>query len=282
MLGLLDHRMSILIGVFIGLVLGLTGAGGSIFAVPLLILLLDLSINEAIGVALGAVAVSALMGTISNWQARTILWVPALALGMGGALIAPIGKYVGSQLPPATLLVGFCALAFCIASLMWRQAVAAPEQASVVRSGQFNGDDYRAPICRFTQSEQFDLSSKCLVALVFCGLLVGFLSGLFGVGGGFLIVPALLYITQVSMRQAVATSLLIISVVGISGFLSFALASPHLDWWLLLNVCTGGVFGMVGGRLVAQYIAGVLLQKIFSIALVSIAAMTVFMHFRVS
>lgn len=60
MQGLLDHRMSILIGVFIGLVLGLTGAGGSVFAVPLLILLLDLSVNEAIGIAIGAVAVSAI------------------------------------------------------------------------------------------------------------------------------------------------------------------------------------------------------------------------------
>ena len=282
MQGLLDHRMSILIGVFIGLVLGLTGAGGSIFAVPLLILLLDLSVNEAIGIALGAVAVSAMMGTMSNWQARTILWVPALALGLGGALIAPLGKYLGSQLPAAALLSGFFALAFCIASLMWRQAVSAPEKAGVVRSGQFGGDDYVAPICRFTQSEQFDLSSKCLMALIFCGLIVGLLSGLFGVGGGFLIVPALLYITQVSMRQAVATSLLIISVVGSSGFLSFALGSPNLDWWLLLKVCSGGVFGMIAGRLVAQYIAGVLLQKIFSVALVSIAAMTIFMHFRVS
>jgi len=274
--------MSILIGIFIGLVLGLTGAGGSIFAVPLLILLLDLSVDEAIGIALGAVAVSAIMGTMSNWQTRTILWVPALAVGLGGALMAPLGKYLGSQLPPPVLLIGFCALAFCIASLMWRQAVSAPEQASVVRSGQFNGDDYIAPICRFTQSEQFNLSSKCLFALIFCGLIVGLLSGLFGVGGGFLIVPALLYITQVSMRQAVATSLLIISVVGTSGFVSFALASGHFDWELLLRVCTGGVFGMIAGRLVAHNIAGVLLQKIFSIALLLVAALTLFVHFGLS
>lgn len=145
---------------------------------------------------------------------------------------------------------------------MWRQTVSAPEQAGVVRSGQFDGDDYVAPICRFTQSEQFELSSKCLMAPIFCGLIVGLLSGLFGVGDGFFIVPALLYITQVSMRQAVATSLLIISVIGSSGFLSFALASPNLDWWLLLKVCSGGVLGMIAGRLVAQFIAGVLLQKI--------------------
>ena len=115
--------MSVIIGLLIGSVLGLTGAGGSIFAVPLLILLLDLPINDAIGIALGAVAVSALMGTISNWRAKYILWVPALTLGLGGALVAPIGKYLGSQLPATFLLVGFCALAFSIAGIMWRNGV---------------------------------------------------------------------------------------------------------------------------------------------------------------
>ena len=74
--------MGVLIGLIIGLTLGLTGAGGSIFAVPLLILLLDLPINEAIGIALGAVAVSALIGTVSKWRTKSILWVPAIALGL--------------------------------------------------------------------------------------------------------------------------------------------------------------------------------------------------------
>lgn len=268
--------MSVVIGLLIGAVLGLTGAGGSIFAVPLLILLLDLPINDAVGIALGAVAVSALIGTISNWRAKYILWVPALTLGLGGALVAPVGKYLGSQLPEAILLLGFCALAFGIAAIMWRQAVSAPERASVVRSSQLSEDDYRVPICRFTQSEQFDLSSKCVAALISCGVVVGLLSGLFGVGGGFLIVPALLYITQVSMRQAVATSLLIISVVGSSGFASFVVANPQLDCVLLLKVCAGGLIGMSVGRLVADNIAGAQLQKMFSLSLAAIAALTLF------
>ncbi len=266
--------MSVVIGLLIGLVLGLTGAGGSIFAVPLLILLLGLPINDAIGIALGAVAVSALIGTLSNWRAQYILWVPALTLGLSGAAVAPMGKYLGNQLPPLVLLVGFCILAVGIAAVMWRQAVSTPEQAGVVRSGHLSEDDYIVPICRFTQSEQFDLSSKCVAALISCGLLVGLLSGLFGVGGGFLIVPALLYITQVSMRQAVATSLLIICMVGGSGFISFMAVNQDLDWMLLLQVCAGGLIGMLAGRLIADNIAGVQLQKLFSIALMAIAALT--------
>lgn len=198
--------MSVLIGLVIGLVLGLTGAGGSIFAVPLLMLLLGLPINDAIGIALGAVAVSALIGTLSNWRAQYILWVPAISLGLGGALIAPIGKQLGSQLPPMVLLAGFCALAFIIAGIMWRQTVTTPEQANIVRSGHSIDNNLIRPICRFSPEDQFDTSYKCIGALIGCGLVVGLLSGLFGVGGGFLIVPALLSISQVSMQSPMKNS----------------------------------------------------------------------------
>ena len=165
--------MSVLIGLIIGLVLGLTGAGGSIFAVPLLMLLLGLPINDAIGIALGAVAVSALIGTLGNWRAQYILWVPALSLGLAGALVAPIGKYLGSQLPPTMLLMGFCLLAFIIAGVMWRQAVTRPERANVVRSGHVFENDLIQPICRFSPDDQFDTSPKCIAALISCGLIVG-------------------------------------------------------------------------------------------------------------
>lgn len=267
--------MSVVIGLVIGLVLGLTGAGGSIFAVPLLMLLLGLPINDAIGIALGAVAVSAFIGTLSNWRAQYILWVPAIALGLGGALVAPIGKHLGAQLPPTALLIGFCTLAFIIAGTMWRQTISAPEQANVVRSGHIDEKDLIQPICRFSPEEQVDTSPKCIAALTGCGLVVGMLSGLFGVGGGFLIVPALLFITQVSMRQAVATSLLIISLIGGTGFASFiASNSSTVDWQLLAKVCAGGLLGMLGGSLIADKIAGPQLQKVFALALIAIAAIT--------
>jgi uncharacterized membrane protein YfcA len=266
--------MSIAIGLVIGLILGLTGAGGSIFAVPLLILLLDLPINDAIGIALGAVAASAVIGTVSNYRAKHILWVPALLLSFGGALAAPAGKYFGAQLPPTFLLVGFCLLAFIIAGIMWRQAIISPERSNVVRSGYLTEDDLIQPICRFSPKDQFDTSPKCIAALISCGLVVGLLSGLFGVGGGFLIVPALLYITQVSIHQAVGTSLLIICVIGGSGFVSFAASNHLVDWILLSQVCAGGLLGMLAGRLIAEKIAGTHLQRLFALGLVVIALLT--------
>ena len=266
--------LSILIGLLIGTVLGLTGAGGSIFAVPLLILLLNLPVSDAVGLALGAVAISALIGTLNNWQGKYILWVPALTLGLSGALFAPLGKYLGNQIPDFFLLLGFSILAFTVAIIMWRQASTSPQDAEVVRSGTGSEHDYIEPICRFNHAETFRLTPKCFSALLSAGTTVGLLSGLFGVGGGFLIVPALLFITQVSMRQAVATSLLIITFISTIGFLSFAASSPAMNWSLLAKICDGGVIGMLGGHVVADKIAGPQLQKIFSVSLMITALIT--------
>ena len=263
--------MSVLIGLVIGLILGLTGAGGSIFAVPLLMHLLGLTINDAIGIALGAVTASALIGSLSNWRAQYILWVPFVSLGLGGVLMAPIGKQLGSQLSPVILLLGFSALAFIVAGIMWRQTLTAPEQAYIIRSAHSVDNDLVQPICRFSAEDQFDTSYKCIGALIGCGLLVGLLSGLFGVGGGFLIVPSLLFISQVSMGQAVATSLLIICVIGGAGFVSFAAGNNSLDWPHLAQVCFGGLLGMLGASLIANRISGPQLQKIFALALFATA-----------
>jgi uncharacterized protein len=260
--------VSLLIGLLIGTILGLTGAGGSVFAVPLLILLLGLPINEAVGIALGAVSVSALLGSAFNWHGKYILWVPALALGLGGALFAPLGKYLGSQLADLWLLLGFSVLAFSIAIIMWRQSITSPEKTEVLRSNASSERDYIEPICRFNDAKKFKLTPKCFSALLSAGLVVGLLSGLFGVGGGFLIVPTLLFITQVSMRQAVATSLLIITLISAVGFLSFALSANTIDWPLLAKICMGGLFGMLAGHLIADKIAGPLLQRVFAISLI--------------
>jgi hypothetical protein len=104
--------------------------------------------------------------------------------------------------------------------------------------------------------------------------LVGLLSGLFGVGVGFLIVPAILYSTRMPMKYAVATSLLIISVISTSGFTRFVVINPGLDWTLLSKICLGGLLGILGGRLVAKKIAGIQLQRTFAGALLAMVAVT--------
>jgi len=266
--------MALIIGVVIGLVLGLTGAGGSIFAVPLLILLVSLPVNEAVGIALGAVAISALYGTINNWRYKSILWVPAMILGVCGALSAPVGKMLGAQLSPTILLVGFNVLAILVALSMWRQSIKHPELVRVVRSGKTSTDNFVVPVCRMSKPGLFKWHPRCIGSLVIGGLVVGLLTGLFGVGGGFLIVPLILFLTQVSMQQAVGTSLLIITVVSGAGFFSYAMTSSNLDVQLLIWLAAGGLLGMFMGNLVGHKIAGPQLQKVFSLSLVIVAGVT--------
>lgn len=262
------------IGIVIGLVLGLTGAGGSVFAVPLLILLAEFPINAAVGIALGAVAASALFGTLSNWRSNSILWIPALTFSVSGALMAPVGKAIGQQLPETLLLSGFTLLAIIISVRMWVQAQRQPQQTRVLRSTPLDPKQFKQPMCRLSASGQFQWRPKCISGLILGGAAVGLLTGLFGVGGGFLIVPLLVYLSQVSMQQAIGTSLFVITAVSSAGFISFAADTEAMDWLLMGIIVSGGIVGMVIGRLIGQKVSGPNLQKLFSLSLIAVSLVT--------
>jgi uncharacterized membrane protein YfcA len=263
--------LSLVIGLVIGLVLGLTGAGGSVFAVPLLLIFASLPMSEASGIALGAVAASALYGSVSNIRHRRVLWLPALLLGAGGVLGAPAGQYLAAAVPELWLQISFLALALMIAVRMYRQAQRNPQQAAVVRAGAFTDTDAGAALCRFSPSGRLQLRPPCIASLGASGLIVGVLSGVFGVGGGFLIVPLLLGLSQLTMRQAVATSLVIIAAISSAGFMGYWHRSAALDWPLLGLIALGGVLGMVAGQHISRHINNAMAQKIFAVALVGVS-----------
>ncbi len=272
--------MGLLVGVLIGLVLGLTGAGGSVFAVPLLILLMGLPMADAIGLALGAVAVSALYGSIRNGSQRLVLWWPAILLAAGGSLVAPLGKWLGNQLPELWLLLGFNVLALIIAARMWLGARRNPANARILRANTGFGAEAPTSLCRLSPKGQFELRLPCISGLLVGGISVGLLSGLFGVGGGFLIVPLLLALSQVAMAQAVATSLVIITLISGSGFVSHLWLSPaSVDTGLLIWLAVGGIAGMVLGQLVSHKIDGARLQQGFAFSLMAVALGSLFTLF---
>lgn len=270
--------MVLLIGLLIGLVLGLTGAGGSVFAVPLLVLLTGMPITEAAGISLGAVAASTLYGSVrnslKNQSNQSILWLPGAILALVGAVTAPFGKWLGLQIPEMILLTSFSLLAMVIAVRMWRGATRDPDAARVVRAGNFANTPQPDLLCNLSHTGQFELRPRCVSGLLVGGVLVGLLSGLFGVGGGFLIVPLLLVLSPISMMQAVSTSLVIIAAVSASGFASHLLMANQNDWSLLGLVAIGGVLGMMLGQAISHKIANALLQKIFAASLLVIALIT--------
>lgn len=256
--------MEAVVGAVVGLVLGLTGAGGAIFAIPLFMLMLDYSNNHAAGVSLGVVGFSALVGVLGRLRERVICWRSAGVMMLGGALFAPVGRWLASQLDERTKIVGFSLLAIYIAANMLRKAHRSKKA------------DTQVP----TQPQQVSRQSSPLL-LVLCGIATGLLSGIFGVGGGFLVVPILTLVVGLDIKRAIATSLLVISVISVSGFISHLLLESLQAVGSLVWLATGAVGGMALGTLLVKRISSARLQTIFAVCVVGLVSVTLAREFIV-
>lgn len=266
--------MAILIGLLIGLVLGLTGACGSVLAVPMLMAGLGLDLPQSAGLSLGAVSVAALVGVLMRLGRRQIVWAPALVIALSGALLTPVGRMLAQALPDQLTILLFAVLVATIALRMWRQASVQPEVTRILRAVPDLEGGGQGLACQFSPSGQFELKLPCLWRLLLVGALTGVLSGMFGVGGGFVVVPALVLLTGLPMLQAVATSLAVIAVVSGAGFVGF-LASGQAEMRLLAPVAAGGLGGMLAGTVIGPRLAGPRLQQVFVVLMVLLAAYTV-------
>ncbi len=229
------------VGSVLGLLLGLTGAGGSLVALPLL-LSLHLPLHDAIGVSLGAVALTALIGAVPRACQRQVSWRPVVLLAVAGLPGNAVGQWLGRQIPEALLILGFCALVLWTAWRMWRTAKQTRSGSGPVRN----------------------------LPLIGIGLAVGVFSGLMGVGGGFMVVPALLAFTPLSILAATATSLAVIALVSGGGFLLY-LSNAHPPAELLLGLTLGGAVGVLAGNALAKRLGGLMLQRIFALMLVAVS-----------
>lgn len=266
--------LAIFFGIIIGLALGLTGGGGSIFAIPLLVYGLGIPAREAITLSLAAVTAVSLFGAATAIRDELIEWRAGLIFAAGGMVAAPLGVAGAERVPEQTILATFALLMLVVAIAMWRKASRSPGDAGVVRaliSG--NGEKQPGPPCRFYPEDTLlRLSAPCSAALVITGITTGMLAGFFGVGGGFVIVPALMLVTQLSIQGAVATSLFVISLIGISGVISGVVAERAIDPVITGLFIGGGLIGMIAGRRVARHLSGARLQKVFAATMVAVAA----------
>ncbi|AMV38751.1 sulfite exporter TauE/SafE family protein [Planctomyces sp. SH-PL62] len=262
--------MGLAFGAVVGFSLGLTGGGGSIFAVPLLVYGLSTRPREAIGVSLAAVGATALVGGLRRLSRGEVeVRTGLLVAGMAGA---PVGSWLGGLVPEGVLLVLFAALMLAVAARMWRQASRRPEETRAVRAPSSGPADDRGPSCRRDPEGRLTLTSRCFVVLAAAGLTTGALSGLFGVGGGFVIVPALVLVAGMGIHRAVATSLLVIALVSASAVASYVAAGRPLPPTLTALFVAGGIAGMEIGTLAGRRLAGPGLQKLFASAMVAVAA----------
>ncbi|PCI48962.1 MAG: permease [Moraxellaceae bacterium] len=265
--------LEFLVGIVIGSILGLTGAGGSVFAVPMLVYGLQLPAQNAVGISLGAVAVSAFVGVLTRFRRGIIVWAPAGIVAVTGVSTAPLGLWTSRQIPDHFLLFAFSLLVFLIAHRMWHETRNQTAKTPIMKTAvQQSGS-----LIVMTQGEGFlssGLEVKGVILIALVGLVTGFLAGLFGVGGGFIIVPTLIILLGLGIHQAIATSLVIILFIGSSGFLSFLNVQDNMPVNILIQVIIGGAVGMVLGTFFSKYLTGIVLQRLFVFILSSVALFT--------
>lgn len=260
--------LPLLFGAIVGFSLGLTGGGGSIFAVPLLVYGLQVAPREAIGISLASVGATALVGAVERWRAGQVEVRPGAIFAAAGMFGAPLGAWLSGFLSEALLLVLFAALMLLVAGRMWRKATAPPAAACEEETGD-------GPTCRRDLTGNLILNSRCSVLLILLGVVAGVLSGLFGVGGGFVIVPALVLFSGMPIQRAVATSLMVIALVSVSGVASFLWAGRTISLSIAAPFVAGGVAGMFAGNAAGRKLSGPALQKVFAVAIVLVAVFVI-------
>ena len=264
--------LAVVLGLMVGLLLGLTGAGGSVLAVPLLMWGMGWTLPEAAPVALLAVSASAAAGTISAWKQKIVRYRAAMVMAGTGMFTAPLGLIAANHLPLTLLNLIFAGVLVIIAVRMLRQAQQQPNETRVVRASvQSEGPDQSGPLCQMNTDGRLRWTRPCAMAIIGSGAGTGFLSGLLGVGGGFVIVPALRAFTALPFHSAVATSLMTIALTSAGTAVIAVSQGRDLPWLVALPFVAGALAGMGAGRWLAPKIAGPRLQQGFAISVVAVA-----------
>lgn len=151
---MIELTFTIVSGIVVGLTLGLTGGGGSNFAVPLLIFVIGLTPSQAIPVSLAAVAVVAAAGAVHAVKKQLVFWQPTLVFALGGMLGAPAGLRLAHGLDGHILVIGFAGLALMVGASMWWRTLRHPNESSVVRALPESEAYESGPVCRLAQDGQ--------------------------------------------------------------------------------------------------------------------------------
>jgi uncharacterized membrane protein YfcA len=253
------------LGAVVGLILALAGAGGGILAVPLLVFGLHLSILQAAPVGLIAVGAASAFGALLGLREGLVRYRAAALIGITGMVLAPLGLHLARLIPNAPLMVAF---SLVLAWVAWRTF----NQARRTAGGQSAISDCHSQLpCVLNPGEgRLIWNMPCAWALAGTGAVSGLLSGLLGVGGGFVIVPSLSRYTNLAMRSVFATSLAVIALVSMGGITAAAWQGA-IAWPVAGPFALGAVAALLAGRLIAARLAGARLQQAFAVTCGAVA-----------
>ncbi|MET8827315.1 sulfite exporter TauE/SafE family protein [Streptomyces sp. NPDC004610] len=238
--------LALVAGALTGLALGALGGGGSVLAVPALIYLLDFGPAAATTASLVVVTITSVTALAAHARGGTVDWRRGTLFALAGLLPAGVGGLLSSRLPAGVLTVAFAVLA----------GVAAVGMLGRFGGGGTTGD---APVRR---------RGRVLGA----GAGLGAVTGVLGVGGGFLAVPALVKVVGLRMRLAVGTSLLVITVNSVVALAARTGATVPVDWARVAPFAAAAVLGAWDGRRLAAKVSSGTLQRVFAWALLGVAA----------
>lgn len=251
------------LGLVVGVILALTGAGGGILAVPLLVFGIRMGVAQAGPIGLLAVGMAAALGAVLGLREGIVRYRAAMLIAAAGMLLSPLGLWLAHRLDNRWLSVLFALVLLLVAFRTFRLARRPPAVAPAAAHALY-------PCQRDAATGRFIWTSSCARALALSGTVAGLLSGLLGVGGGFVMVPALQRYTDLAMRSVVATSLAVIALVSVTGVVASA-ASGGMNWDVALPFSAGALAGMLAGRTVSARLAGPHLQIGFAAVSAAVA-----------
>ncbi|MEP6590720.1 MAG: sulfite exporter TauE/SafE family protein [Gemmatimonadota bacterium] len=243
--------------VAVGIALGLLGGGGSILAVPVLVHLMDLPARVAVPMSLPVVGIASAAGAFARWrrgQLRLDMVVLFSVCAMGSSYLA---ARIGTDIPDRPRLILFAVVMLVASALMWRRSSRQPAAAD-------------APV---------PVVDAAPLKVIPVALAVGVLTGLVGVGGGFLIVPALAGVLGLPMAAATATSLAVIALNTAAAGAGW-IGRVSLDWTLTAVVTGAALVGMAIGTQLAPRFSARTLTRAFAVLLLLLAAFMLFQEFR--
>jgi uncharacterized protein len=247
--------ISIGLGLFVGLILAISGAGGGIFAIPLLVFGLHLNITQAAPIALLAVMSAASVGAIQGLNKGTVRYKTALLIATFGIALAPLGVWLAKRAPTHILSLLFAMILIYVAVRMW---------GTSIEEGQAEALKPDSTCAINPATSKLFWTASCTKTLAFTGSFAGLLSGLLGVGGGFVIVPSLRKVSNFDTQTIIATSLAVIALVS-AGSATTYLLHGDINWQIALPFVVSTMLGMFAFRLICHKIPANISQRSFAV-----------------
>lgn len=239
------------LALIVGFVMGLLGGGGAVLALPILIYALRVPVKSAIAMSLAVISVAAFIGFLAHLAQGTVKVRVALVFGPFAVVAAYAGARIAQYVPAESQLILFAFVGLAGSVLMFRGTFRKSESSESIE---------------YT----FRPTARTVALFAAYGIVVGLLTGLIGVGGGFLIVPALVLGARLPMRLAVGTSLPVITVNTLSGFLGYV-GTVAIDWELVAWFTGFAAVGTVIGTVTSKRVPQRHLRQVFGVLLVGVS-----------